>query len=206
MGPKPFVRTTHNVYADIMFDLKSYLGKIIFLIILNIVDRSERCERGLSIFINLSEDISKVKYFIGKYEDFVMVVSRKKILVVDDSPIMGLVIGNIISEDPLLQVVEYASDGLDALAKVGTVKPDLIILDLQMPKMNGVDFMKQVRSKSNAKVLVVTAEDPSSPIVAQAKALGVNEILFKPSGAVSAELKAKRSQEIRDLIRRILNL
>lgn len=135
-----------------------------------------------------------------------MVVSRKKILVVDDSPIMGLVIGNIVSEDPLLQVVEYASDGLDALAKVGTVKPDLIILDLQMPKMNGVEFMKQVRSKSNAKVLVVTAEEPSSPIVAQAKALGVNEILFKPSGAVSAELKAKRSQEIRDLIRRILNL
>jgi chemotaxis response regulator CheB len=131
---------------------------------------------------------------------------KKKILVVDDSPIMSLVIGNIVSEDPLLQVVEYASDGMEALTKVGTVKPDLIILDLQMPKMNGVEFMKQVRLKSTAKVLVVTAEDPSSPIVAQAKALGVDEVLFKPSGAVSADLKAKRSQEIRDLIRRILKI
>lgn len=131
---------------------------------------------------------------------------KKKILVVDDSPIMSLVIGNIVSEDPLLQVVEYASDGMEALAKVGTVKPDLIILDLQMPKMNGVEFMKQVRLKSTAKVLVVTAEDPSSPIVAQAKALGVDDIIFKPSGAVSADLKAKRSQEIRDLIRRILKI
>jgi two-component system chemotaxis response regulator CheB len=149
---------------------------------------------------------NRYNILVVNIEDFVMVVSKKKILVVDDSPIMGLVIGNIISEDPLLQVVEYASDGLDALAKVGTVKPDLIILDLQMPKMNGVEFMKQVRSKSNAKVLVVTAEDPSSPIVAQAKALGVNEILFKPSGAVSAESKAQRSQEIRGLIRRILNI
>ena len=82
---------------------------------------------------------------------------KKKILVVDDSPIMSLVIGNIVSEDPLLQVVEYASDGMEALTKVGTVKPDLIILDLQMPKMNGVEFMKQVRLKSTAKVLVVTA-------------------------------------------------
>ncbi len=131
---------------------------------------------------------------------------KKKILVVDDSPIMSLVIGNIVSEDPLLQVVEYASDGMEALTKVGTVKPDLIILDLQMPKMNGVEFMKQVSLKSTAKVLVVTAEDPSSPIVAQAKALGVDEVLFKPSGAVSADLKAKRSQEIRDLIRRILKI
>ena len=131
---------------------------------------------------------------------------KKKILVVDDSPIMSLVIGNIVSEDPLLQVVEYASDGMEALTKVGTVKPDLIILDLQMPKMNCVEFMKQVRLKSTAKVLVVTAEDPSSPIVAQAKALGVDEVLFKPSGAVSADLKAKRSQEIRDLIRRILKI
>ncbi|MEB3311244.1 MAG: response regulator [Snowella sp.] len=134
------------------------------------------------------------------------ITAKKKILVVDDSPIMSLVIGNIVTEDPLLQVAEYASDGIEALAKVSTVKPDLIILDLSMPKMDGVEFMKQVRFKSNAKVVVVTAEEPGSPKVTQAKALGVDEVIFKPSGSVSSDLKAKRSQEIRDSIHRILKL
>jgi len=133
-------------------------------------------------------------------------VTKKKILVVDDSPIMTLIMGGIISEDPQLQVAEYASDGIEALAKVDTVKPDLILLDLEMPKMNGVEFMKQVRFKSKAKVLVVTAEEPTSPQVAQVKSLGVDGIIFKPSGSVSADLKAKRSQEIRDAIHHILGI
>ncbi len=131
---------------------------------------------------------------------------KKKILVVDDSPIMTLIMGSIVSEDPLLQVVEYAADGLEALQKVGAVKPDLILLDIEMPKMNGVEFMKLVRSKSSAKVLVVTAEEPNSPKVMQIKALGVDGVIFKPSGAVSADLKAKRSQEIRNEIHRILGI
>ncbi|MEB3188793.1 MAG: response regulator [Snowella sp.] len=135
-----------------------------------------------------------------------MVIPKKKILVVDDSPIMTLVMGGIVSEDPLLQVAEYASDGIEALAKVSVVQPDLILLDLEMPKMNGIEFMKLVRSKSQAKVLVVTAEDPASAKVAQIKGLGVDGIIFKPSGAVSADLKAKRSQEIRNEIHRILSL
>lgn len=135
-----------------------------------------------------------------------MVTQKKKILVVDDSPIMTLVMGGIVGEDPLLQVAEYASDGIEALAKVSTVQPDLILLDLEMPKMNGIEFMKLVRSKSQAKVLVVTAEDPASAKVAQIKGLGVDGIIFKPSGAVSADLKAKRSQEIRNEIHRILSL
>lgn len=132
--------------------------------------------------------------------------AKKKILVVDDSPIMTLIIGGIVGEDPMLQVVEYASDGIEALAKVGLVKPDLILLDIEMPKMNGVEFMKQVRLKSQAKVLVITAEEPTSPKVAQMKSLGADGVIFKPSGSVSADLKAKRSQEIRNAIHQVLGI
>ena len=131
---------------------------------------------------------------------------KKKILVVDDSPIMTLIMGGIVNEDPLLQVAEYASDGSEALTKVASVQPDLILLDLEMPKMNGVEFLKQVRFKSNAKVLVVTAEEPNSPKVIQAKTLGIDGVIFKPSGSVSAELKAQRSVEIRNAIYRSLGL
>jgi two-component system chemotaxis response regulator CheB len=136
----------------------------------------------------------------------VTATAKKKILVVDDSPIMTLIIGNIVGEDPLLQVVEYASDGIEALAKVDSVKPDLILLDIEMPKMDGLEFMRRVRAKSNAKIVVVTAEEPNSPKVAQIKTMGIDGIIFKPSGSVSSDLKAKRSQEIRSAIHRALSI
>ena len=133
-------------------------------------------------------------------------VAKKKILVVDDSPIMTLVLGNIVAEDPQLQVVEYASDGLEALKKIEATKPDLIILDLEMPKMNGVEFMKQIRFKSQAKVIVVTAEEANSEKVIQIKSLGIDGLVFKPSNIVAQELKNQKSQEIRNLIHRILKI
>jgi two-component system chemotaxis response regulator CheB len=136
----------------------------------------------------------------------VTMTSKKKILVVDDSPIMTLVLGNIVAQDPQLQVIEYASDGLEALKKVDTCKPDLIILDLEMPKMDGVDFIKQMRSKSKAKVVVVTAAPPTSPKVAQAKGLGIDGIIFKPSNLVAQELKNQKSKEICDIIHKALNI
>jgi two-component system chemotaxis response regulator CheB len=119
---------------------------------------------------------------------------------------MTLVLGNIVAEDPQLQVVEYASDGLEALKKVEATKPDLIILDVEMPKMNGVEFMKQVRFKSQAKVIVVTAEEANSDKVNQIKSLGIDGLVFKPSNIVAQELKNQKSQEIRNLIRRILKI
>ena len=115
---------------------------------------------------------------------------KKKILVVDDSPIMTLIMGSIVSEDPLLQVAEYAADGLEALEKVSAVKPDLILLDIEMPKMNGVEFMRLVRSKSPAKVLVVTAEEPNSPKVAQIRGLGLTA------------LSSNRQEQSRRILRR----
>ncbi|MEB3229070.1 MAG: response regulator [Synechocystis sp.] len=132
--------------------------------------------------------------------------AKKKILVIDDSPIMTLVLGNIVAADPQLQVVEYASDGLDGLKKVETAKPDLIILDLEMPKMNGVEFMKQVRFKSQAKVIVVTAEAANSEKVQQIKTLGIDGLVFKPSNVVAQELKNQKSQEIRNLIHQVLKI
>lgn len=135
-----------------------------------------------------------------------MMPVKKKILVVDDSPIMTLIMGRIVNKDPLLQVAEYASDGIEALAKVSSVQPDLILLDLEMPKMNGIEFLKQVRFKSKAKILLVTAESPNSEKVTQAKALGVDGVIFKPSGTGSADLKAQRSLEIPDAIYRSLGM
>lgn len=133
-------------------------------------------------------------------------MATKQIMIVDDSPIMRVILGNIISEDSRLTIVEYAGDGLEALSKLERVKPDLIILDLEMPQMDGLTFLQNLKTKSNAKVLVVTGADLNSPKINQAKMLGVQGVINKPSGVVSPDLKAKKGEEIKNTIYRILGI
>lgn len=131
---------------------------------------------------------------------------KKQIMIVDDSPIMRVIIGNIISEDVNLTIAEYASDGQEALSKLTNIKPDLIILDLEMPNMDGVTFLQNLKIKSNAKVIIVTGADLNSPKINQAKMLGANAVINKPSGVVSPDLKVKKGEEIKKTIYRILGL
>lgn len=133
-------------------------------------------------------------------------MSKKQIMVVEDSPIMRVILGNIISEDPNLMIVEYASNGKEALDKLNSVKPDLIILDLEMPEMDGIVFLQNVKTKSNAKILVVTGAESTSPKISQARMLGAQAIINKPSGVVSTDLKTVKGQEIKNTIYRILGV
>lgn len=132
--------------------------------------------------------------------------AKKNIMIVEDSPIMRVILGTIVSEDTNLQIVEYASNGKEALEKLNSVKPDLIILDLEMPEMDGIQFLQNVKMKSNAKIMVVTGAEATSPKRSQASSLGVQAIIDKPSGVVSLDLKIKRGQEIKQTIYRILGL
>lgn len=133
-------------------------------------------------------------------------MAKKQIMIVDDSPIMRVILGNIISEDANLMIAEYASDGQEALSKLTNIKADLIILDLEMPTMDGITFLQNLKTKSNAKVMVVTGADLNSPKINQARMLGVQGIINKPSGVVSPDLKAKKGEEIKKTIYRILGL
>lgn len=137
--------------------------------------------------------------------------TQKKIMIVDDSPIMRVVLGNIIGEDPNLLIVEYAANGQDALDKLNTVQPDLVILDLKMEKTNGIYFLENYKGKTNAKIMVVTGIEPNSQdkadatMLADAKRLA-DVVISKPSGVVSPDLKAKKGGEIKQQIRRLLNI
>ncbi|MGI0482627.1 response regulator [Geminocystis sp. CENA526] len=131
---------------------------------------------------------------------------KKQIMIVDDSPIMRVILGNIISEDVNLSIVEYASDGKEALAKLTNIQPDLIILDLEMPEMDGITFLQNVKAKSTAKIMIVTGADINSPKINQARMLGAQGVINKPSGVVSPDLKAKKGDEIKKTIYRILGL
>ena len=103
---------------------------------------------------------------------------KKKILVIDDDKINAKIVKlNLVKEG---FVVETAYDGDEGLAILPTVKPDLIILDVNMPHMNGYTFMLEIQKFKDFKdtpVLVLTAHADVKPIF---KFNGVKDYLVKP--------------------------
>jgi len=67
------------------------------------------------------------------------------VLIVDDSALMRNLIGRIIEGDPTLRVAGKAMNGRFALDKISSLQPDIVVLDLEMPEMNGIEFLEQRR-------------------------------------------------------------
>jgi chemotaxis response regulator CheB len=120
-------------------------------------------------------------------------MEKKKVMIVDDSSVMRLTIRNLLTKNDSLQVVFSASNGKEAMENLAATQPDLILLDIEMPEMDGVEFLKAVRKQTGAKIVILSSLVASdSPKVLQAKLLGANAVIDKPSGAVSADLEEKR--------------
>ncbi len=134
-------------------------------------------------------------------------MAKKKIMVVDDAAMMRLVVRNMLGRDPHVHLAGFASNGKEALEKLETVRPDLILLDIEMPEMDGLEFLRHARLKSQAKVVMLTSMAPKGSTKArQARALGADAVIAKPSGAVSYDLEEKRGSEIRQTIYRLLGI
>lgn len=84
-------------------------------------------------------------------------VASLRILIVDDSTLMRHVLRQLLESDPEIRVVGEAGDGRQALALVAELKPDLIILDVQMPVMDGVETTRQIMAYHPTPILVLTA-------------------------------------------------
>ncbi len=134
--------------------------------------------------------------------------ARKRILVVDDSLIMRNLITEIVDSDPDLEVVDTAPDGRSALQKVRQLKPDAVLLDIEMPEMSGLETLRRLNLRSTCKVVILSSlvanEDSSKRV--EALRLGAVATIGKPSGGVSFDLKQKRASEIVRTLRRALDL
>ncbi|CAE7200831.1 cheY [Symbiodinium necroappetens] len=102
-----------------------------------------------------------------------------KVLLVDDSKTMRNIQKSILTQLGVT-AMEEACDGLDALSKVNSFSPDLILLDWNMPNMDGLTFIKEYRgSGATTPVIMVTTEGEKSRVIEAIKA-GVNNYVIKP--------------------------
>jgi DNA-binding NarL/FixJ family response regulator len=102
-----------------------------------------------------------------------------RILVVDDfEPYRNLVV-SLLNENPSLQVLGEASDGLDAVAKARQLRPDLILMDIGLPKLNGLEAARRIlRILPDSKIVFLTQE-MSSEFVQAAFKLGASGYVIK---------------------------
>lgn len=124
--------------------------------------------------------------FVGRYRMPVTERTNRrsapKVLVVDDDPdLLDLVV--IALSDPALGLsVQGASDGYEALIAIGRITPDLLLLDLKMPRVDGIEVCRKLRSSPSTRgiaILVITGF-PSKQDVRNLRQLGVSDILSKP--------------------------
>ncbi|MBT4483862.1 MAG: response regulator [Candidatus Latescibacteria bacterium] len=116
-------------------------------------------------------------------EDFFEDVGGLKILIADDDPNVVDAILNLLTKHDKSYRFETANDGYEALLKAGTFKPDIVILDIRMPKIDGLEICKRIRHdenmKADIKILAITghSEAYSRDMVIES---GANEYLLKP--------------------------
>ena len=105
---------------------------------------------------------------------------RKKILIVDDSPVTVALFERMLSDDRFLTIRSF--DGLDALQKASSEHPDLILMDIMMPEMNGFEAARQLKANPRTRdipIILITAMDEQENKLTGREA-GAEDFIFKP--------------------------
>ncbi len=118
------------------------------------------------------------------------------VLIVDDSALMRSLIGKIIEATPGLQIADKAMNGRFALQKMARCAPDIIVLDIEMPEMNGLEFLAE-RKKLGIDIPVVILSSiakEGAKVTMECLELGASDFITKPSGSESANLHTVAKQ------------
>lgn len=119
-----------------------------------------------------------------------------KALIVDDALFMRKAIVEILESDSNLQIVGTAQDGLDGLNKIKELRPDVVTLDIDMPRMDGLAAIRHIMIESPVPVVVLSSLFSDGGVTFEALRLGVVDFVPKPSGAISEDMDKSRRQII----------
>ena len=116
---------------------------------------------------------------------------RIRVLVVDDSALMRKLIPAILERDPSIEVVGTAMDGAFALKKIEELHPDVVTLDLEMPRMDGMETLRLIMRRAPLPVIVFSTHSKEGAYATfKALALGAIDFVAKPRNAAAGHLDA----------------
>ena len=132
--------------------------------------------------------------------------SEARVLIVDDSFLMRSTIRKLLGTEKRIAEIEEAQNGLEALNLVKQKDYDIIFLDIEMPVMDGIEFMKRCKIHTDARVIIISSlARVNSPQVEKAIYFGAYDVVAKPTGILSLGLEELKKNEILDIVNRTLS-
>jgi two-component system chemotaxis response regulator CheB len=118
------------------------------------------------------------------------------VLIVDDSALMRNLISKMVEETPGLCVAGTAMNGKFALQKMPSLQPDVICLDIEMPEMNGIEFLREWRKQALGIPVIILSSiaEKGAAVTMEAISLGASDFIQKPGGSVSLDIASVKDQ------------
>ena len=115
--------------------------------------------------------------------------SRIRVFIVDDSAVMRSLLRSVVSTDAALEVAGTASDGLSALNALSVMRPDLVLLDVEMPVMNGLETLKLMRERAPRLPIIMCSAltQRGAQVTIESLASGASDYVAKPAGQSTRE-------------------
>jgi two-component system chemotaxis response regulator CheB len=133
-------------------------------------------------------------------------MKKAKVLVVDDAMLIRRMVSDVLSADPAIEVVGEAANGRIALQKLAQLMPDLVTLDVEMPEMNGLQTLKEIR-KLHPRLPVImfsAVTERGAADTLEALHYGASDYVTKPGGVAGKDVAQARIRE--DLVPKIKSL
>ena len=120
---------------------------------------------------------------------------KVRVLIADDSALMRQQITRMLGEDPRIDLIGAARDGEEAVAKAVELRPDVAVLDINMPRMDGLTALQHILAQEICPVIVFSSLTQKGAVVTfEALELGAFDYLAKPEGTISQNLAALREE------------
>src|SRR5688572_26459499 len=121
-------------------------------------------------------------------------------LIVDDSAFVRKVVREMLVRSPFIEVVGMARDGEEALQMTADLKPDVVTCDLTMPRMGGVEFVREQMARAPLPILILSASPADGELVLEAISAGAVDFVGKPTARATDDLLSVR-EELTDKIK-----
>jgi len=108
-------------------------------------------------------------------------------LVVDDSPIMLKTLARILEKAGIFDLVGTATDGWQALRHVSALSPELVLMDLHLPHLNGIEAARDIKARAHPPIVIIVTSDDSSSVKSMAEKAGADAFVSK-AGNLSLQL------------------
>ena len=128
-------------------------------------------------------------------------MKKIRVLIVDDSALMRRMLGDILSSDPRIEVVGSARDGQDGLEKIAALSPDVVTMDVEMPRKDGLAALEEImRVHPMPVVMVSSLTQRGAEVTLKALSLGCVDFVGKPSGSTSLNIQVVGAELISKVI------